>query len=82
MRSVSRSDARILAGVAALAAAISTVLQLADRDWLRGATGLALTATLALVATGLPERSRAGKWLGYAFLTVAFVLLAIRLFGS
>lgn len=82
MRAVTRSDARLLAGVAAAAAAIAATIQLAEREWLRGATGLAITATLALIATGLPERSRGAKWLSHVLLAAAFVLLGIRLFRS
>lgn len=76
------SHSRALCGLASVAATIAGALQLAERDWLRGATGLAVAATLALIATGLPERSVAGKWLSYALLGVAFSLLGIRLLGS
>jgi hypothetical protein len=72
----------MLAGVAAVAAAIASALQLAEREWLRGATGLAITATFALIATGLSERSRGGKWLSHVTLGAAFVLLGIRLLRS
>jgi hypothetical protein len=78
---VMNSNSRALAGVAALAVGISSVLQLWERDWLRGSTGLAIAATLCVIATGLPDRSRVGKWLAYGLLVVAFVLLGIRLFG-
>lgn len=76
------SDSRRISGVAAVAATIAAVLQLVERDWLRGANGLTLAAVFALMATGLPERSTAGKWLTYALLAAAFVLLGIRLVVS
>lgn len=75
------SQARRLYGLAAAAAAIGAALQLADHDWLPGATGVALAAALTLIATGLPERSVAGKWLSYTLLVVPFILLGVRLFG-
>jgi hypothetical protein len=68
--------------VAAAVAAITAVLQLVERDWLRGANGLAVTAALVLIATGLPERSIAGKRLSYAFLVGALILSGLRLVGS
>ena len=74
-----RSDSRFLAGVAAVAAAIAAVIQLSEGDWLRGATGLAIVGALVVLATGQTDQSRWVKWLGYGFLTLAFVLLGIRL---
>jgi hypothetical protein len=68
--------------VVAVVAAISAVLQLAERDWLRGAAGLAVAASFAIIATGLPERSVAGKWLIYALLVAIFILSGIRLVAS
>lgn len=75
------SNSRVLAGVAALAAGIAAARQLWDRDWLQGSTGLTIVATLCVIATDLPDRSRIGKWLAYGLLAAAFVLLGIRLFG-
>jgi hypothetical protein len=68
--------------VAAAVAAITAVLQLAERDWLRGGNGLLLAATFALIATGLPERSVGGKLLTYGFLAAALILVGIRMTGS
>jgi hypothetical protein len=68
--------------VAAVVAAISAVLQLAERDWLRGAAGLTVAATFAIIVTGLPDRSVAGKWLTYALLVAIFILSGIRLLVS
>ena len=67
------------AGMAAGAALIASVLQLVERDWLRGATGLAIAATFSVIAADVPERSPTGRWLVYGFLTLTFVLLGIRL---
>ena len=75
-------DSRRLGIVVALVAAISAVLQLAERDWLRGAGGLTVAAAFAIIATGLPERSAAGKWLIYALLVAIFILVGIRLVVS
>jgi hypothetical protein len=75
------SDSRILVGVAAAAAAIAAAQQLAERDWLRGATGLVVAAVLMLIATGLPERTIAAKRLSYGLLGVVFILLAFRIVG-
>jgi hypothetical protein len=75
-------DSRRLGIVVAVVAAISAVLQLAERDWLRGAAGLTVAAAFAIIATGLPERSVAGKWLIYALLVAIFILLGIRLVVS
>ena len=66
----------------AVVAAISAVLQLAERDWLRGAAGLTVAAAFAIIATGLPERSVAGKWLIYALIVAIFILVGIRLVVS
>jgi TRAP-type C4-dicarboxylate transport system permease small subunit len=74
-----RNDSRVIAGMAAGAALIAGAIQLLERDWLRGATGLAIAATFGAIAAALPERSQTGKWLAYGFLAVAFVLLGIRL---
>jgi hypothetical protein len=76
------ADSRRLGIVVAVVAAISAVLQLAERDWLQGATGLTVAATFAIVVTGLPERSVAGKWLIYALLVAIFILQGIRLVVS
>jgi hypothetical protein len=76
------SDSRRLGFVVAVVAAISALLQLTERDWLRGVTGLTLAATFAIIATELPERSSAGKWLVYALLVAIFILLGIRLVGT
>jgi hypothetical protein len=76
------SHSRPLAGIAALAAGLSSALQLLEHDWLRGSTGIAVTAVLVVLATGLAERSRSGQWLAYGLLAVAFVLLGIRMFGG
>ncbi len=54
-------------------------MQLAERDWLRGATGLTVAATYALIAARLPERSAAAKWLTYTLLAAVFILLGIRI---
>jgi hypothetical protein len=59
---------------------IVAVLELVERDWLRGAIGLVLGAAFALSATGFRERSVAGKRIHYALLSVALILLVIRLF--
>jgi hypothetical protein len=75
------SNSRRLNGVAAAAVTIAAALQLAERDWLRGATGLVVAAVLMLIATGLPERTIAAKRLSYGLLGVAFILLAMRIFG-
>lgn len=75
-------DSRRLGLVVAVVAAISAVLQLAERDWLRGAAGLTVAATFAIIATGLPERSAAGKWLTYALIVAIFILSGIRLVVS
>lgn len=75
------SQSRSLCSLAAAAATLGAVQQLAEHDWLRGLAGVAVAATLALVATGLPERSVAGKWLSYTLLAVVFILLGVRLFG-
>jgi hypothetical protein len=75
-------DSRRLGIVVAVVAAISAVLQLAERDWLRGAAGLTVAAAFAIIATGLPERSVAGKWLIYVLLVAIFILLGIRLVVS
>jgi hypothetical protein len=74
-------DPKMLAGLVAVAALIASVLQLIERDWLRGVTGLVIAATFAITAAGLPERSQSGRWLVYGLLTVVFVLLGIRLLG-
>jgi hypothetical protein len=76
------SDSRRLGIVVAVVAAISAVLQLAERDWLRGATGLTVAATFAIIATGSAERSTAGKWLTYALIVAIFILLGIRLVAA
>jgi hypothetical protein len=68
--------------VVAVVAAITAVLQLAERDWLRGAAELTVAATFAVIAAGLPERSVAGKWLTYALIVAIFVLLGVRLLVS
>jgi hypothetical protein len=75
-------DSRRLGIVVAVVVAISAVLQLAERDWLRGAAGLTVAATFAIIATGLPERSAAGKWLTYALIVAIFILSGIRLVVS
>ena len=75
------SNSRKLNGLAAAAATIAAALQLAERDWLRGATGLVVAAVLMLIASGLPERTIAVKRLSYGLLGVAFILLAIRIVG-
>jgi hypothetical protein len=75
-------DSRRLGIVVAVVAAISAVLQLAERDWLRGAAGLTVAAAFAIIATGLPERSVAGKWLIYALIVAIFILVGIRLVVS
>lgn len=72
---------RALLGLAAAAALIAGMLELVERDWLRGVTGLAVAATLGMLATGLPERSVGAKWLTYGLLAVVFILLGLRLFG-
>ena len=75
-------DSRRLGIVVAVVAAISAVLQLAERDWLRGAAGLTVAAAFAIIATGLPERSVAGQWLIYALIVAIFILVGIRLVVS
>lgn len=75
-------DSRRLGIVVAVVAAISAGLQLAERDWLRGASGLTVAAAFAIIATGLPERSVAGKWLIYALIVAIFILVGIRLVVS
>jgi hypothetical protein len=72
---------RELFALAAAAALITAMLELLDRDWLRGVTGLGVAATLGLLATGLPERSATAKYVTYLCLAVVFVLLGVRLFG-
>ncbi|MEP6833298.1 MAG: hypothetical protein ABJB74_07880 [Gemmatimonas sp.] len=76
------SHSRAMCGLAAASATLAATLQLTEHDWLRGAAGVAIAATLAVIATGLPERSVAAKWLSYALLAVVFILLGVRLFGS
>ena len=46
------SHSRMLAGAGALAAGLGSTLQLLEHDWLGGSTGLAVTATLLVLATG------------------------------
>jgi hypothetical protein len=75
------SDSRRLSGVAAPAATIAAAQQLAERDWLRGATGLLVAAVLVLLATGFPERTISAKRLSYGLLGVALILPAIRIVG-
>jgi len=75
------SNSQRLNGVAAAAVVVTAALQLAERDWLPGATGLVVAAVLMLIATGLPERTGAAKRLSYGLLGVAFILLAMRIFG-
>ncbi len=67
-------------GLAAILAGIASVLQLLDRDWFQGTTGLVLTAMLTLAAVGFPERSALNKRIYYMLLGVVIVLLVIRLF--
>jgi hypothetical protein len=76
-----RTDSKAPVALAAAAALVASVLQLLERDWLRGGTGLAIAAALGLIAAGLPERSQAGRWLVYGLLGLVFVLLGIRLLG-
>lgn len=73
---------RRLGIVAAVAAGITAVLQLAERDWLRGAAELTVAATFATIVTGLPERSAAGKWLTYVLIVAILILGGIRLIVS
>lgn len=75
------SNSRMLCGMAATATMFTGALQLVERDWLRGGTGLVVAAVLGLVATGLPERTIAAKRLSYGLLAVAFILIAIRIVG-
>lgn len=76
------SESQRLCGVIAVVATISAGLELIERDWLRGASGFLLAATFALIATGLPDRSKRGKLLSYAFLAGAMILWGVRRFGS
>ena len=76
-----RRDPKALAAIAAAAALIAAVLQLVERDWIRGATGLAIAATFIAIATDLHKRSQAARWLAYGFVSLAFVLLGVRLFN-
>lgn len=76
------SNSRKLFFLAAAASAIAAALQLYVRDWLRGANGLLIAACVTLIATGVTERSTAGKWITYVLLAGAFVLLGMRLLGS
>jgi hypothetical protein len=66
-------------GLAAVLATIAAVLQLADRDWFRGAVGLVLAVTMTAAATGFPERSATNRLLYYGLLGVLIVLLSIQL---
>lgn len=75
------SNSRMLCGLAATATMFSAALQLVEREWLRGGTGLIVATVLGLVATGLPERTIAAKQLSYGLLVVAFILIAIRIVG-
>ena len=68
-----------LYALAAVLAAIAAVLQLAGRDWFRGATGIAIAATMAVAATGFPERSAANKRVYYLMLGIVSVLLIVQL---
>lgn len=74
------SNSRLGYGVLAAIVIIVAVLELVERDWLRGAIGLVLGAVFALAATGFQERSVAGKRIQKALLSVALMLLVIRLF--
>ena len=75
-------DSRLPLVVAAALAVIVSVLQLIDRDVLRGIAGLTIAVTMGAIAAGLPERGRNGKWVVYGLLAVVFVLLAMRMFNA
>ena len=77
--SVMTLQSRILCGFAAAAAALAAAFQFLEGETLRGANGLAIAAVLGLLATGLPDRSRAARWTSYALMGLAFLLLGVRL---
>jgi hypothetical protein len=66
-------------GIAAVLATVAAILQLADRDWFNGGIGIVLAVTMAVAATGFPERSLANKRLYYGLLGVLIVLLSIQI---
>lgn len=68
-----------LYAVAAVLAAIAAILQLLEREWFRGATGAFLAATLALAATGFPEKSVANRRIYYGMLGVVIVVMSVRI---
>lgn len=40
-----------------------------------------VAATLALIASGLPDRSVAANWIAYTLLDIVIILLAVRMIG-
>lgn len=66
-------------GIAAVLAAVATILQLLDRDWFHGAIGVVLVVTMTLAAMGFPERSPLNKRLYNGLLGVVIVLLSIQI---
>jgi hypothetical protein len=68
-----------LYALAAVLAGIASVLQLIERDWFRGITGLLITATMAVAATGFPDRSAGNRRIYFVMLGVVVVLLIIQI---
>lgn len=68
-----------LYAVAGVLAAVSAILQFLERDWFRGATGAFLAATMALAATGFPEKSVANRRIYYGMLGVVIVVMSVRI---
>jgi len=66
-------------GIAAVLAAVATILQLLDRDWVDAAIGVVLVAYMTLAATGFPERSPLNKRLFNGLLGVVIVVLIIQI---
>lgn len=74
-----KRDPRQLYGVVAVLALIVSILNFLDRDWLRGASGLFLAGTMAIAATGFPERSVRNKRIYYGLLAAVIVLMIFRI---
>lgn len=77
--SLASRKARGLYALAAVLAAVAASLTLAGGDWFRAVTGFSLAATMAVAATGYPERSEKNRFVYFGMLGVVSVLLIVQI---
>jgi hypothetical protein len=67
--------------VAAVLAALASILAFIDGDWFRGGTSAALAGAMVLAATGFPEKSATNRRIYFLILAVVIGTMFIRLFA-